>query len=215
MLPVAEIVAALKAEGIATAVDGAHALGATEVDIDALGQPDFWFGNGHKWLYTPKSVCVLYISKSFQSAYWPEPTVVDSFGDAFANRFIWDGTRDRSAFLAMSDALDFRAALGEAALVNYTNQLSRAGSDLLVREWGTGLIAPHSMQATMHNVIVPTNSSADCSKVGSELLNTHKIQIFALSVDSVVCYLRVHAQIYLELGDYQMLADVVKEILAS
>jgi len=71
------------------------------------------------------------------------------------------------------------------------------------------------MQATMHNVIVPTNSSADCGKVGSELLNTHKIQVFAMSVDGVVCYLRVHAQIYLELSDYQMLADVVKEILAS
>jgi len=65
---------------------------------------------------------------------------------AFTLLVAGDGTRDRSAFLAMGDALDFRAALGEAALVNYTNQLSRDGSDLLVREWGTGLLAPHSMQ---------------------------------------------------------------------
>eukprot|EP01044_Picomonas_judraskeda_P009548 COSAG03_NODE_1167_length_4661_cov_157.197109_2_plen_319_part_00 len=91
LLPVAELVALLKAEGIPSIVDGAHALGATPVNLTALGSPEFWFGNGHKWLYTPKSTCALYVNKSFQTATWPEPTVVDSFGDAFADRYVWDG----------------------------------------------------------------------------------------------------------------------------
>ena len=59
ILPVAELVAILKAEGIPSIVDGAHALGATPVNITALGSPEFWFGNGHKWLYTPKSTCAI------------------------------------------------------------------------------------------------------------------------------------------------------------
>jgi selenocysteine lyase/cysteine desulfurase len=109
LLPVSDLVAILKSEGIPSIVDGAHALGATPVNLAALGSPEFWFGNGHKWLYTPKSTCALYVNKTYQTKTWPEPTVVDSFGDAFADRYVWDGTRDRSAFLAMSDAMDFRA----------------------------------------------------------------------------------------------------------
>jgi hypothetical protein len=35
-------------------------------------------------LYTPKSTCALYVNRSYQTATWPEPTVVDSFGDTFA-----------------------------------------------------------------------------------------------------------------------------------
>lgn len=212
LLPVAEIVAILKAEGIASIVDGAHALGATPVDIAKLGKPDFWFGNGHKWLFTPRSTCALYVSKAYQTRYYPEPTVVDTFGDDFANRFVWSGTRDRSAFLAINDAFDFRNSFGEAALTKYVLDLSRIGADLLVREWGTGMLAPHTMQATMHNVIVPTNASAvDCPRVQSGL-NARGVQIFAPQVDGL-CYLRVHAEIYLELSDYARLAKMVKQIL--
>ena len=221
LLPVAEIVALLKSEGVPTIVDGAHALGAMTVDVAALGSPIAWFGNGHKWLYTPKSTCALYVDRAYQTAYYPEPTVVDSFGDEFSHRFVWSGTRDRSAFLAVNDAMDFRedvgggGAAGEAATMAYVQQLSRDGADLLVKEWGTGMLAPHSMQRTMHNVIVPTNSTDACRKVGSELLNTYKVEVFAITIEPVACYLRVHAQIYLELSDYEMLAKLVTKILSE
>lgn len=119
MLPVPELVAILRAEGIPSIVDGAHALGAVPTNLTALGSPEFWFGNGHKWLYTPKSTCALYVNRSYQTATWPEPTVVDSFGDAFADRYVWSGTRDRSPFLAMGDAFNYRANMGDSALIAY------------------------------------------------------------------------------------------------
>ena len=167
--------------------------------------------------YTPRSVCALYVSKAYQGKYLPEPTVVDSFGDAFADRFVWSGTRDRSVFLAVADALDYReakgggGAAGEAALMTYVHTLSREGAALLVKAWGTGLIAPNSMQAMMHNVIVPVNSSTACSQVQSGLWE-RGVEIYAPFVDGL-CTVRVHAQIYLELSDYVRLGKMVSDII--
>ena len=226
LLPAKEIITLLKAEGVPTILDGAHAIGATPVDVVALGSPAFWFGNAHKWLFAPRSACVLYVSKAFQGPYWPEPTVVDSFGDGFADRFVWSGTRDRSAFLAIDDAMDYRewagggGAAGEAATMRYLNELSHQGAELLVEAWGTGLMAPHAMQAAMHNVIVPTglmrnaSAAAACAKVGDELRETYRVQLFAL-MEGGVCYVRVMAMIYLELDDYRRLAKQVVGILGG
>ena len=52
----------------------------------------------------------------------------------------------------MSDAMDFRDNLGEAALMAYINKLSRDGAALMVKLFGTesrgvgGLVAPAEMQ---------------------------------------------------------------------
>ena len=61
----------------------------------------------------------------------------------------------------------------------------------------------------MHNVIAPTtgnatNQAMQCGKISAALLNTYKIQLYAGVVDAIPCFLRVHAQIYLDLSDYQV-----------
>jgi selenocysteine lyase/cysteine desulfurase len=60
ILPIRELAAACKARGVLVLVDGAHALGQIPVDVGALGA-DFWLGNGHKWLYSPKGSAVLWV----------------------------------------------------------------------------------------------------------------------------------------------------------
>ena len=46
LLPVEEIVAHARAEGLTTIVDGAHAPGHVDLDLDALGA-DFYAGTCH------------------------------------------------------------------------------------------------------------------------------------------------------------------------
>lgn len=47
------------------------------------------------------------------------------------------------------------------------------------------------------------------------LRSRYLIQIYVGAVDTIPCFLRVHAQIYLDLSDYQRLAYAVLEILSS
>jgi len=52
ILPLAEIAARCREKGVPVLVDGAHAPGALELDIPALGVA--WYtGNLHKWCYSP------------------------------------------------------------------------------------------------------------------------------------------------------------------
>ena len=173
----AEIVALLKSEGVPTIVDGAHALGAMTVDVAALGSPIAWFGNSHKWLYTPEYL------RALRRQSVSDARRRSSIHDEFSHRFVWSGTRDRSAFLAVNDAMDFREDVGGGAAGEAATMTAATGR--LVKEWGTGMLA--HMQRTMHNVIVPTNSTDACRKVGSELLNTYKVEVFAITIEPVAC----------------------------
>ena len=214
VMPTEEIVQLARESGITVIVDGAHALGNIPVDIKKI-DPDFWFGNGHKWLFAPKSACILYARKKFQSKLWPQPTVVDTYDDSFVERFVWDGTRDRSPFLAVRDALDFREwAGGDVAIRGYVDSLSKRGAALLAQRWNTSLLVPESMTSAMSNVIVPTKDIEQCNTLGDELQRQYGIILFSFLVDGI-CFVRVHAQIYLEIGDYDFLANATLDILGK
>lgn len=53
VLPIARLVASATARGIVTIVDGAHAPGQLELDIDTIGAT-YYTGNCHKWVGGPK-----------------------------------------------------------------------------------------------------------------------------------------------------------------
>ncbi|HVF31173.1 MAG TPA: aminotransferase class V-fold PLP-dependent enzyme [Pyrinomonadaceae bacterium] len=62
-MPVREIAALGKSRNILTIVDGAQAIGNTEVDVKTIGC-DAYAAPGHKWLLAPKGTGFLYISKT-------------------------------------------------------------------------------------------------------------------------------------------------------
>jgi selenocysteine lyase/cysteine desulfurase len=44
-------------------IDGAHAPGNLDIDVKDIGA-DFYTGNCHKWLYTPKGCAFLHVANS-------------------------------------------------------------------------------------------------------------------------------------------------------
>ena len=60
-------------------IDGAHALGQISLDMKDYNA-DFYVGNGHKWLYSPKGSAVLYVKKDVQPLI--EPTTISWEGSS-------------------------------------------------------------------------------------------------------------------------------------
>lgn len=113
ILPVAELIRRAREAGILTVVDGAHAPGQIQLDLQTLGV-DFYSGNCHKWMCAPKGAAFLYARREMQSLV--EPLVVSWGWEAekpgpsrFVDEQEWQGTRDIAAFLSVPAAIQFMA----------------------------------------------------------------------------------------------------------
>ncbi|MEM5773606.1 MAG: aminotransferase class V-fold PLP-dependent enzyme [Anaerolineaceae bacterium] len=113
IMPVAEICARARAAGIVTVIDGAHAPGQLPLNLSAL-DPDFYTGNCHKWMLSPKGAGFLYVRRSIQPQV--QPLVVSwgrqalpekSAGSQFVDDFTWTGTQDPAAYFSVPAAIRF------------------------------------------------------------------------------------------------------------
>src|SRR5438132_2909956 len=111
LFPVEEICARAREAGVPTIVDGAHAPGQIALDLEQIGA-DFYAGNCHKWLCSPKGAGVLHARPEVQALLERLAVSWDWTEDAWADRFRWAGTRDPSAHLAVPAAIDFQAEHG-------------------------------------------------------------------------------------------------------
>ncbi len=113
ILPIEPLIERARAAGIWTVIDGAHAPGQIPVDLHRLGV-DFYGGNCHKWLCSPKGAGFLYVRRDLQPLV--EPLLV-GWGwrpvDPGPSRFVDEqerqATRDPAAYLSVPDAIAFQA----------------------------------------------------------------------------------------------------------
>lgn len=105
ILPVEEICARAREQGILTIIDGAHVPGQIPLDITALGA-DIYAGNCHKWLCAPKGSAFLQVNSEHH--HWVESGII-SWGwhpdNTFVTRNQMQGTRDVSPFLTVPTAI--------------------------------------------------------------------------------------------------------------
>ncbi len=107
IFPVEELVRRARERGILTVIDGAHAPGQIPLNLEQLGA-DFYLGNCHKWLMSPRGAGFLYARPEAQSLLW-NGRVADAM--PWRPRSLaglgWQGTRDISAYLAVPAAIQF------------------------------------------------------------------------------------------------------------
>jgi len=92
IFPVKQLTLYLHSKGIPVLIDGAHVTGQIPLDISSL-DPDFYLGNLHKWLYSPKTSAFLYVKKQLQPLVFPSFISV-YFEPDFQKEFSWQGTQD-------------------------------------------------------------------------------------------------------------------------
>jgi isopenicillin-N epimerase len=118
VLPVAEIAARTREQGVLFAVDGAHAAGALELDFGALEHLDFYGSNLHKWMLGPKGTGFGWVSARHHEALRPLEAGWSTFessndykpfgnGARFPARFLMQGCRNFGPFFAIEDMLAF------------------------------------------------------------------------------------------------------------
>jgi len=208
VFPVAEITRALQARGVKVMVDGAHALGQLDLNLDGIGA-DWYTATAHKWFYAPKGSAFLHARNPGDLQLRPL-SVSHYYNDPFPLCFDYVGTRDVTAFLTLSPAQDFIEQYGAAEIRTWLTGLSRAGIEPLSRIGATP-IAPDSMFAAMRAYHLPQRRPVvpdDAQQLINGFWDKHRIQVAASAYQDKLL-LRLSAQVYVDLEDFGHLTDVL------
>jgi len=224
--PIAATIAALSQRGIDTLIDGAHAPGMVPVGLKAIGAT-YYTGNCHKWLCAPKGAAFLYVQRDKQALIRP---LVISHGansprtdrSRFQLEFAWTGTGDPSAALSVPESLRYLETLvagGWPALMRRNTQLALAARELICACLDVAPSCPDSMIGSMASVPLPPATAAPSKKRLMDPLHEALFRDFAIEVPvhpwprAPQRLLRVSAQLYNDLSQYQRLCEALTTLL--
>jgi len=212
VLPLQSLVRLCHEVGVPVLVDGAHGAAQVPLDLAAIGA-DWYAGNCHKWLCAPKGSGFLYAAPARQLDLHPA-TISHGLGKGFVEEFDWTGTRDASAWLATSVAIDFHRRLGGKDLMARNVALAAEATDLLARRLNSEPGATGGMAGSMGVVRLPITGP-----VSSDAAAALRARLLAAGTDAPVhvladaLWLRLSAHAYNDLEDYERLADIVAAVL--
>lgn len=228
VMPLEAIVASVRANTDARIiVDGAHAPGMLDLCVEELGV-DFYAGNFHKWVCTPKGSAFLWCRPELLATLEP-PLVSHGAGmsfddevDRFHFRFAWQGTSDPTPYLCVPVAIDaigrISGSWDEARERNHT--LALHGRTLLEEALGVDSLCPASMIGSIAAVKLPDShgpaptSLFDVDPIQDRLLDDHGIEVPIFPFPRPPHrLLRISAQLYNASRDYERLASILPDLL--
>jgi isopenicillin-N epimerase len=212
VMPLAEMAAACQARGVAVLVDGAHAPGAIEVNIEGLGV-DWYAANLHKWAFAPRSCGVLWAAPERRRGLHPAVISWGVTNDDWLQEFDWTGTRDPSPWLAAPAGLDFmRDVLGVAKMREHNHRLAWLGAQRLAARWGRPWSTPEAMVGCMVTVPLPERfgpaDAATAQRLRDALLFEHGVEVPVIAIGGAL-WVRMSMQVYNDEGDIERLAAAV------
>lgn len=220
VFPIENIIAEARARGITTVIDGAHAPGQIPLNLDALGA-DFYSGNCHKWMMAPKGSAFLYVRPELQTMINPlvishgwtadNQSPAPFGGTPFIDSIEMQGTRDPAAWLAVPDAIAFRAAHQWNTIAADCRHLVQ-NTAARVAAW-TGLPAFGSPEFCAPQMVAMPVPNCDPMVLKRRLLADYNIEIpcFKWQGHTIV---RVSAQGYNTKAHMDVLVKALKEILS-
>jgi len=212
VLPLRRLADACHAAGVQVLADGAHGPGNLDLDVPATGA-DWYVGNCHKWLCAPKGCGFLWAAPTQQAKLHPV-TISHGYGQGFLAEFDWTGTRDMSAYLAVTAALDFHERIGGGALRARNGALAAEGAALLAGRLGSETGSGNAATNAMGLVRLPLSGdlSPERALAVRELLMDAGTDAPVNEVDGQI-WLRISAQAYNTRADYERLADLLERTL--
>jgi isopenicillin-N epimerase len=220
VFPLEHLLRELSHRSIDVLVDGAHAPGMIPLNLHQLGVT-YYTGNCHKWLCAPKGAAFLYVRADQQSSIRP---LVISHGanslrgdrSRFHLEFDWMGTTDPTPYLCVPAAIQFMGALlpeGWTGLMNHNRRLALAAQQQLGQMLQAEPACPEDMIGAM--AVLPLTPGA------APPLRTRLFQQFQIEVpvfpwpDPPARLIRISAQIYNTVADYDGLTRALSELLTT
>jgi isopenicillin-N epimerase len=229
VLPLETLIPELEARGIEVVVDGAHAPGMLDLDIEALA-PAWYTANCHKWLCAPKSAGFLWargdVIEHTRSAIVSHGAGVEDPLARFRAEFDWPGTVDPTAALSVPAAIETMGGLlpgGWDALRARNHALCVEGRRLLCEALEIDPPCADRMIGSMATLPLPESSAAtgpsarsalERDPLRSRLLAEDGIEVPILACDAHPGRLvRVSAAAYNEIDDFEALAAALRRHL--
>jgi len=207
--PIEQLCERARDAGVLTIVDGAHAPGQLALDLDALGA-DFYAGNCHKWLCSPKGAGFLRVRREVQPLLDPVAVSWDWPAGDWWERHRWTGTRDPSAHLAVPAAIDFQAENGWDDVRARCHELAVRASEELA---ALGLEPLASSEDEYVQMVAFRLPPCDPDELGRRLYREHGIEVLAQEWRGVPT-LRVSLQGYNDESDLDALLSALPRCLA-
>lgn len=213
MFPVPDIVAAAHDVGVPVLVDAAHAPGQMDVDLIATGA-DFWVGNLHKWICSPRAAAILSIAPQWRDTV--RPLVASHlFTGGLQPAFDWTGTFDPVTLLAVPAALAFWEDIGWDNVRRRQSALVDDGAARVAVALGTTAPTADTFRAAMRIIELPTPLTTERAReVEATLSDKHRIEISLMPLHGRT-WVRICGQLYNTASDYDRLAAALPELVEA
>jgi isopenicillin-N epimerase len=226
VFPIEALVRELRARGVETLVDAAHAPGMLPGDVAAIGAA--WYtGNCHKWMCAPKGAAFLYTRPDMQPQ--TRPAVISHGANStrtnrsrYLIEFDWTGTDDPTAILSVPAAIRFMGELlpGGWATVRETNrQLVLRGRDVLCNTLGLDPPSPDDMIGSLASLPLPDGDGrVSDSPLYADPLQDRLLQEFHIEVPVIPWpappkrLIRISGQVYNRDEDYESLGRALRAL---
>lgn len=216
ILPVARLVAELRARGIDALVDGAHAPGMVPVALTELGAA-YYTGNAHKWLCAPKGAAFLHVRRDRQADLHPS-VISHGYATGFQAEFDWTGTFDPTAWLCIPESLRVMGRMlpgGWPELIARNHSLAVRARALLLDCLQVEAPCPEAMLGSMASIPLPPPAPGSIA-AGLDCNGLHdwfrKRNVEVVIHPHAVPLLRISAQLYNTIEHYERLATLLTEV---
>ncbi len=227
VFPLARIVKELETRGVPVLVDGAHAPGMVPLKLDDL-HVSYYTGNCHKWICAPKGAAFLYAREDRKQRI--RPAVISHGANSqrtdrsrFLIEFGWTGTWDPTAMLSVPFALNCIGSLlpgGWPEVMRRNRELALAARGLIAKSLGVQLPCPDAMIGSIAALpiadaasVEPPKSPLYLDEIQERLFERFKIEVPIIPWPAPPKrLLRISAQLYNSLADYERLATALKHV---
>ena len=217
ILPLERLVSELRARGVDTLVDGAHAPGMVPIGLSHLGAA-YYTGNAHKWLCAPKGAAFLHVRRDRQAELHPN-VISHGLAAGFHAEFDWTGTFDPTPWLCIPHALEFIGGLlpaGWPQVMAANRALTLQARALLLKTCAGDLPCPESMIGSMASIPLPVpEAGSPAARLDYRGLHAwfRERGVETWLYADPVPLLRISAQLYNHLDQYRHLASLLEEAL--